>query len=118
MQGNEQGTVAGNISREVVQVMHRHTGRGPTKARTEIGRDSVLVLLEDALTQAERTLVEHAAERLVLDARRKMQRVMREELVAIIETHTGRKVRAFMSENHVDPDAAAEVFMLEPDPAA
>jgi uncharacterized protein YbcI len=75
----------------------------------------VVVLLEDALTQAERTLVEHDAERLVLDSRRKMQRVMRDELVTIVETQTGRKVRAFMSENHVDPDAAAEVFMLEPE---
>jgi hypothetical protein len=27
---------------------------------------------------------------------------------------TGRKVIAFMSDNHIDPDVAAEVFLLEP----
>jgi len=39
---------------------------------------------------------------------------MREDLVHIVEQETGRKVIAFMRDNHVDPDIAAEVFVLEP----
>jgi uncharacterized protein YbcI len=31
-----------------------------------------------------------------------------------IEELTGRKVIGFMSDNHVDPDLAVEVFVLEP----
>jgi hypothetical protein len=46
--------------------------------------------------------------------RREFQRVMEDELVAMVEAETGRKVRAFMSDNHVSPDVAVEVFLLEP----
>jgi uncharacterized protein YbcI len=43
---------------------------------------------------------------------------MREDLVAAVEALTGRSVLAFMSDNHIEPDLACEVFVLEPDPAA
>jgi len=33
-----------------------------------------------------------------------------------IEQLTGRKVIGFMSDNHIDPDLAVEVFILEPQP--
>ena len=32
----------------------------------------------------------------------------------VVEAATGRKVRAFLSESHVDPDISAEIFVLEP----
>jgi uncharacterized protein YbcI len=35
-----------------------------------------------------------------------------------IEKPTGRKVIGFMSDNHIDPDLAVEVFVLEPLPSA
>ena len=39
---------------------------------------------------------------------------MSEDLIALVERHTRRKVVAFMSANHAEPDMAAEVFVLEP----
>jgi uncharacterized protein YbcI len=39
---------------------------------------------------------------------------MREELVALVERTLDRKVVAFMSDNHFEPDLAVEVFILEP----
>ena len=33
--------------------------------------------------------------------------------VAVVERLTERKVRAFMSANHLRPDAAAEIFLLD-----
>lgn len=39
---------------------------------------------------------------------------MRSDLIAVVEERTGRRVAAFMSDNHIDPDFAAEVFVLEP----
>jgi hypothetical protein len=39
---------------------------------------------------------------------------MREDLISAVERLTERKVIAFMSENHIDPDMAAEIFVLEP----
>jgi hypothetical protein len=39
---------------------------------------------------------------------------MRDDLVAVVERQLERKVIAFMSQNHVDPDLAVEVCVLEP----
>lgn len=41
-------------------------------------------------------------------------RVMEAEISREIEQLTGRKVVGFMSDNHIDPDLAVEVFVLEP----
>jgi uncharacterized protein YbcI len=108
------GAVAAGISNSVVKILHEYTGRGPTKARTDINPNSVLVLLADTLTKGERVLVDNGQNELVLQARQQFQRLMREDMVAAVEGLTERKVIAFMSENHIDPDMAAEVFVLEP----
>jgi uncharacterized protein YbcI len=42
-----------------------------------------------------------------------LQSVMRNDLTAAIEGLTRRKVVAFMSASHAEPDLAAEVFVLE-----
>jgi hypothetical protein len=39
---------------------------------------------------------------------------MRNDLVEIVERELDRKVIAFMSQNHIDPDLAVEVFVLQP----
>jgi len=101
-----------------VSLLREYTGRGPTKARTTIGHDAVLILLGDTLTKGERRLVEAGGAARVLGFRREFQRAMRDDLVATVERHTNRRVLAFMSENHIDPDVAAEVFVLEPLPDA
>jgi len=112
------GEVASAISTRTVQVMHEHTGRGPTKARTTIDRDFVAVVMEDSLTHAERNLVESGLAPKVLETRHDFQRLMSDELIGVVEEETGRTVRAFMSDNHIDPDVAAEMFVLEPIPEA
>jgi uncharacterized protein YbcI len=43
------GQVAAEISNAMVRLIAETTGRGPTKARTTIGRDHVLVMLRDTL---------------------------------------------------------------------
>jgi uncharacterized protein YbcI len=73
------------------------------------------VLLEDTLTKGERRLVAKGRDIRVLDYRAEFQAAMREDAIANIEELTGRKVTAFMSANHIDPDLAAELFVLEPD---
>ena len=94
--------------------MRESTGRGPTKARTIYRDDLIVVLLEHVLTRAESKLVERDQADKVLDLRLTIQKAMAEDLVSAIERLTGRKVKAFMSSNHADPDLAAEVFVLEP----
>ena len=49
--------------------------------------------------------------------RRAYQDAMRSDCVAAVQDLTGRTVQAFMSANHIHPDLAAEIFVLEPEPA-
>jgi uncharacterized protein YbcI len=107
-------SLSADISRSVVQALHEYTGRGPTKAHTTIGRNSVHCVLGDTLTQAERTLAGAGHEEEVLLTRRRMQEVMGPHLVGEVEKLMERKVIAFMSDNHIDPDLAIESFVLEP----
>jgi uncharacterized protein YbcI len=105
-----------DISRGAVQLIHEYTGRGPTKARTVINGDSVAIVLADTLTKGERSLVANGKHEHVLNTRREYQMVMRADLTRLVEEHTGRKVAAMMSDNHIDPDVGVEFFVLEPAP--
>jgi uncharacterized protein YbcI len=95
--------------------MAEAAGRGPTKARTTIDRDLVVVVLQNSLTSGERYLADHDRTEQVLDMRRAYQDSMSTDCIAAIEDLTGRTVQAFMSANHIDPDLAAEVFILKPE---
>jgi uncharacterized protein YbcI len=105
---------AATISTGVVGVVHEYTGRGPTKARTTIDQNTVVVMMGDTLTKSERKLAEDGKSDLVYEIRHQFQGTMREDLIEVVEMALGRKVMAFMSANHLDPDLAAEVFVLEP----
>jgi uncharacterized protein YbcI len=112
-QHESQGPSA-KIATSVVQVIHECTGRGPTKAKTTINENMVTVLLADTLTNGERRLVESGRANRVIQLRHDYQLVMRDDLVGIVERELDRKVIAFMSQNHIDPDLAIEVFVLKP----
>ena len=117
MQEQRERSPAAMISTSTVQLLHEYTGRGPTKAKTEINDDQVTILLANTLTKGERKLVENGKADRVLQLRHEYQLTMRDDLVAIVERQTERTVAAFMSQNHIDPDLAIEVFVLEPNEA-
>ena len=107
-------SIPARISNLVMQVLHSYTGRGPTKAWTSIAHDVITVVLRDTLTKGEQSLVSDGHEQFVLDMRKAFQLTMGNDLVAGVENITGRKVLAFLSDNHIDPDIAIENFVLEP----
>jgi uncharacterized protein YbcI len=108
------GQLASRISNTVVRAIADATGRGPTRARTTISRDSIFVVIEDTLAKGERTLVDAGDEATVLRMREAWQRAMHPSLNTEIEQLTGRLVIGFMSTNHIQPDLGVEVFILEP----
>ena len=108
------GVLAAAISNAIVRELSRATGRGPTKAKTTLGTNAVFVVLQDTLTRGEQTLVDAGEQEAILDLRRRWQKVMKVEMSRKIEELTKRKVVGFMSDNHIDPDLAVEVFVLEP----
>jgi uncharacterized protein YbcI len=112
----DNGTVAADISRGAVQLLREYTGRGPTKARTMFSKDTVAIVLADTLTKGERRLVAMGEGEHVLQTRRQLQQVMRDDLVGLVQKLSGRTVEAFFSDNHIDPDYGVEFFLLDPLP--
>ena len=70
--------------------------------------------MRNTLSKGERTLVGDRRAQLVLETRQAYQQAMRVDMVAGVEKLTGRKVLAFLSANHIEPDFAVESFVLEP----
>ena len=111
---HESQSSSAKIATSAVQLLHEYTGRGPTKAKTTINESVVTILLADTLTTGERTLVDNGHADRVLQVRYDYQNAMRDDLVGLVERELERKVIAFMSQNHIDPDLAVEVFVLAP----
>ena len=112
--GSQRGPMAAGISDSIVRLHTQFYGRGPTKARTFLSEEYALCVLEDILTTAERTLIRSGRGSHVQTTRLAFQELMRDEFVGVVESVTGRSVRAFMSTIHVDPEVAIEVFLFDP----
>jgi len=108
------GETLAQISTSLVQLHSRFYGKGPTKAKTHQVNDTVVSILRGGFTRVERTLIETGQEESVYQMRRSFQQVMEDEFRQVVEEATGRKVIAYMSSIHVDPDLAVEIFVLEP----
>jgi uncharacterized protein YbcI len=108
------GSLNRAISRAMVALFKEATGRGPGRARTYIEDGLVVTVLHDTMTKAERTLKEENHEDQVRSLRRLFQGTFRDEAIAEVESLTGAKVLAFLSDHAVDPDYAVEAFILEP----
>ncbi|MGI8904233.1 MAG: Na-translocating system protein MpsC family protein [Solirubrobacteraceae bacterium] len=110
------GALYTSISNAIVVLLREYTGRGPTKARTTIRDNVVLVMLEQTLTKGEQALVGKGRATQVLELRHEYQQAMSEDCIAKVSELTGRKVVAMLSANHVDPDLGAEIFVLDGPP--
>jgi uncharacterized protein YbcI len=108
------GPLLASISRAVVRIVHEYTGRGPTKARSSIRGDVVVVMLRGTLRKSEHSLIRDDKGDEVVQMRRSVQQTMRAELSAAVEKLTGRKVTALMSDSHLEPDYSVQLFILAP----
>ncbi len=111
------GALLTALSNAVVRIVREYTGRGPSIARASIRDDLVIVLLQETLLKAEHSLIADDKAGLVIEMRRSFQQTMRQALSEAVERLTGRKVIAFMSDSHLEPDYSVEVFVLAPEEA-
>jgi uncharacterized protein YbcI len=108
------GSLSAAISTAVVGLMREYTGRGPTRARTTIGSDMIVVTLRECLTKPEQTLVAHGQAQEVLAMRHAFRQMMGDELIAAVETLTGRFVEALLGDHLDEPDIAVAIFLMHP----
>ncbi len=107
------GELNAAITSAIVGIQTEHLGRGPTSASTIHSDQMVTVIMREVMTPAERALVRSGEKRAVTNMRQLLQEAMEVDFRAAIERLTGRKVLAFVSGNHVDPDIAVETFILD-----
>jgi uncharacterized protein YbcI len=109
------GEMRAMISKEIVRLQAEYYGKGPTKAKTYIVDDLVVVVLEESFTRAEKTLAERGEREAIQHIRRRFQQAMADSFTSVVEQATGRKVRAFLSETDIEQDVSVETFLLADD---
>ena len=97
--------VTSAISDAMSSLLSRRTGRGATSSWTTFSRDLIVCVMGNALTNGEKSLVQFGRPEAVLSIRKAYQESMAQEAIGIVEELSGRRVAAFMSNNHIDPDS-------------
>src|SRR5436309_9521678 len=84
------------------------------KAKTYVLDDLVVCVLRNGFIPIEQTMMESGKEDQVLEMRREFQGMMGMRYKELIEELTGRRVTAFLSQAHIDPDITLEIFLVDP----
>jgi uncharacterized protein YbcI len=108
------GRLLAQISTSIVGILRERYGRGPMKAKTYALDDIVVVVMRGSgFTALEQTHMDSGQPGRVVAMREEFQEVMAERYKATIESLTGRKVTAFLSQAHIDPDITVEMFFMD-----
>lgn len=107
------GEMLAAISTRIVGLLREHYGRGPSRAKTYAMDDCVVCVLRNGFTAHERTIVDSGESSRVIEMRQDFQRLMERRYRDTIESITGRKVVAFLSQAHLEPDITMEIFFLD-----
>jgi uncharacterized protein YbcI len=107
------GEMLAAISTRIVGLLREHYGRGPSRAKTYAMDDCIVCVLRNGFTAHERTIVDSGEPGRVIEMRQDFQRLMERQYRDTIETITGRKVVAFLSQAHLEPDITLEIFFLD-----
>ena len=103
------------ITDGLVALHLRYHGRTPATAVTHLLDDDLLAcMLGGIYTDVEKTMIELQRTREVHETRHEFQAAMRHTFIAVVEKLTGRSVTAYISNYHVGPDLAVELFLLKP----
>jgi len=105
--------IAYAIADSVMHIHRERVGRGPTKAQAFFRRNVVVVVMEDSLTRGEKSLVASGRAPAARAIRAHFAQMMRDDLVAAVERHTGAAVISFLTDSSSDPDVSALVFLLD-----
>ncbi len=108
------GQLLAAISTSIVGILREHYGRGPMKAKTYALDDIIVVVMRGSgFTPLEQTIMDSGEPERVVNMRHDFQRIMTRRFTDTIEELTGRKVVAFLSQAHIDPDITIEIFFID-----
>ena len=107
------------VTDAMIELHQRYHHRAPVTAKTLLlGDDLIACVLGGIYTDVEKTMIELQRTTIVQETRSAFQNAMQQKFIAAVESLSGRRVLAFISNHHVGPDMEIELFLLEPRPAA
>jgi len=113
-QGEDRGSsLLSRISNEMVQMQKKYFGKGPTKAKSYLLDDFLLIVMRGGLSNAERTMLDAGEENQVRSFRQGFENEMTSRLTGMVENLTGRKVLSYQSQILFDPDVVIEIFFFD-----
>ena len=107
------GSLLARISDAFVTMQKEYWGQGPVQAKSYMMDDLLLIVMRGGMTRAERTMLDFGQQDLVRGFRQTFENEMAQNLTAIIEQLTGRKVLTYQSQILFDPDIVAELFVFD-----
>jgi uncharacterized protein YbcI len=100
------------ISTGISSLYREYFGQDASIAYARHAGDVVICVLHGAVTPVERILIENRRARIVRETRAAFHEAVGDRFRGVVERQTGRRVEAFMSQTHLDPDLVVEVFVL------
>jgi uncharacterized protein YbcI len=103
------------LANQMVRIYKEKFGRGPTRARCSYaGPNTVVCLLENTFTPAEKNLQAMGEHQRLRDMRMFFQYASAGDFTQTVEQILGRRVESFISGIDTDTDVACELFTLAP----
>jgi uncharacterized protein YbcI len=107
------GEMLAAISNTIVRLLREHYGRGPTRAKTYVLDELIVCVMRNGFTAIEQTMMAGGKQEGVVKLRQDFQELMEHPYREEVERLTGRKVIAFLSQAHVEPDLTVEMFLMD-----
>lgn len=101
------------VSASMSALHERYHGRAPGSAKSQMmGDDLLACVLGGVYTEVEKTMIELQRTAIVQETRSAFQTAMQQRFISEVERLSGRRVLAFISNQHVGPDLEVELFVL------
>jgi uncharacterized protein YbcI len=101
------------VTEAMVALHQRYHHRAPVTAKTQLlGDDLLACVMGGVYTDVEKTMIELQRGTIVQETRSAFQQAMQHKFIDAVQRLSGRRVVAFISNQHVGPDLEIELFML------
>ena len=101
------------VSASMCALHERYYGREPVNAKSRMmGDDLLACVLGGVYNDVEKTMIELERSAIVQETRSAFQTAMQQRFIYEVERLSGRRVLAFISNQHIGPDMEIELFVL------
>ena len=107
------GALLALISNEMVRAQKEFFGKGPTKAKSYMLDDMLIIVMRGGMTTAEKTMLDFGHPDQVRQFRQLFENAMTERLTGKMEELTGRKILTYQSQVLFEPDVVVEIFVFD-----